>query len=350
MPIDKRANEWSILRSVYEASDFQDVHEHERPDFLLMRRGSGAIPFGVEVTELFAHEGDARAVNHPGYLPALFDGALHMHKEDPRLLPVVRMRLTDPDGNVKHEDLPGILTLTASDSEHRRALAQVISTKSGRGYDVGGGHINLVIRDRFFLSGEELSEEYSITDLLSDGIREALVESPLNEVFLISISREGEQSIRPLMQLMLVERLFLFGKGLEATTSRPDLDEQWKYVQAFAEYCNRVLDWKVDLLNHRGTPVVAYRSSAVGLGEDWGSELLDFADRATGLESWEWRSDFQSLSDDELQACVAFIDGNRFSWGYRMLAREPAILEYPNVKTVQVVEVPPEQSQDDAAF
>lgn len=315
MAVNKRVNEWSILRTVYDVSEFSEIRETERPDFLLMRNDRDAQSFGVEVTELFANQADARAVNHPEYLPALFAGALHMHKDDPRLLPVSRMRLTDPEGNVRHEDLPGILTPTPSNTDHRRALAAVIGAKSSRGYEVQGGHVNLIVRDRFVLSGEVLEEEYSVTDLLSDGVRDALIQSPFREVFLITVTRDRGQVVRPLNQLMLAERFFLFGKVLEATTNRTDMGEQWKYVQAFFEFCERDNGLRVDLQDHQGRPFAVYRSGAVGLGADWGTQVLDFADRPSGLPGWDRQFGLEPLTDRELESCRSFIADNGFSWG-----------------------------------
>ena len=94
MPVEKRANEWSILRTVYDIEECTAVEESERPDFLLTKHGHGAVPFGVEVTELFRDQADARSVRHPDYLDALFRGAPHMHKDDKAALPLSFMRIT----------------------------------------------------------------------------------------------------------------------------------------------------------------------------------------------------------------------------------------------------------------
>ena len=238
------------------------VAESERPDFLLTKNGHGAVPFGVEVTELFRDQADARSVRHPEYLDALFRGAPHMHKDDKKALPLSFMTITDPDGNVTHENVPGILGPAISEADHRRAVAATIESKVARGYAVEGGHVDLIVRDRYFPSGELLPDEYSVTALLSDGVRAALVDSSFREVYLISISRAREQVVRPLIQLMLTERFFLFGKAIEGALWRPDMDEQWKYVQAFSDYVEREAV-AVDLFDLGGLPVAAYRSSAV---------------------------------------------------------------------------------------
>lgn len=340
--MDKRANEWSILRTVFDIEGCAGVEESERPDFLLTRNGHGAVPFGVEVTELFRHQAGARSVRHPDYLDALFRGAPFMHKDDKKPFAVAEVRITDSNGCVKGENVPMILTPPILKADHRRAIAATIRSKGARGYSVEGGHVDLIIRDRYLSSGESLSDEYSVTALLSDGVRDALIDSSFREVYLISISRVRKQVVRPLIQLMLVERLFLFGKAIENVLARPDMDEQWKYVQAFAEYVGREA-LEVELFDFDGLPFAAYRSSAVGLGRDWGPQILDFSDRQTGLSPWAWRP-LDRLSDAEVAACKQFIADGEFLWGYYVTPVEPADLEFSKTRSVQVVEVPRAES------
>jgi hypothetical protein len=118
------------------------------------------------------------------------------------------------------------------------------------------------------------------------------------------------------------------------------MGERWKYVQAFAEFCKREGELRVDLQDHQGRPFAAYRSGAVGLGADWGTEVLDFADRRSNLPLWDWQSGLEPLTDDELECCKRFVADNGFSWGYYGSPPEPAQLQFPNVRTVEVVEVP----------
>lgn len=337
MSIDKRANEWSILRNVYDVAEFEEIVESERPDFLLRRAGSDV--FGVEVTELFATGADARAANHPEYLAELFEGGRYMHRADRELLPVVRVRVTDSDGAVKHEDLPAVFTPTAPEDEHRTRIAEVIHGKADRGYALSGTHINLVIRDRFLLTGEVLEDEYSVTELLSSGIREALLDSPFHEVYLVSVRRTGEQVVRSLQQLMLAEQFFIFGKAAEATLGRPDFGEQWKYVQAFADFSER-RGMPVVLRDYQGYPVAARRSAAVGLGEGWDLELLDLADHFDlGFPEWKKREGFMALTNEEIERCAAFVEVREFRWGIYGRAPEQAEISFPHTRTVFLTEV-----------
>lgn len=338
MPVDKRANEWSILRTVFDLAECASVEESERPDFLLTMNGHGAVPFGVEVTELFRNQSDARSVRHPDYLDALLRGGPHMHKDDKKPLALSWGRITGGHGNVKHEHMPMILTPATTEADHRRAIATAIRSKGSRGYAVEGGQVDLIVRDRYFIWGDWLPDQYSVTALLGDGVREALVDSPFREVYLISISRSREQLVRPLIQLTLAERFFTFGKAVEAALGRPSMDEQWKYVQAFADYMHREGS-AVELYVFDGLPVAAYRSSAVGLDSDWGLQILDFADRRAGLPAWEYQQ-LDRLTDAEVAACRQFASDTEFMWGHYGAPVEPADLEFPKTRSVQVLEVP----------
>jgi len=55
----KRAQETAILEMAYDLSRLHSVTPRERPDFALAH-GVGSKPFGVEVTQLFIHESQAR--------------------------------------------------------------------------------------------------------------------------------------------------------------------------------------------------------------------------------------------------------------------------------------------------
>gem|GEM_PF-4099149 len=123
--MDKRANEWSILRTVYNVQECAGVEESERPDFLLTKDGHGAVPFGVEVTELFRNQADARSVRHPDYLDALFRGAPHMHKDDRKPFALSWARISDSSGGVTDKNVPMILTPSIPEADHRRQSPQL---------------------------------------------------------------------------------------------------------------------------------------------------------------------------------------------------------------------------------
>ena len=85
--------------------------------------------FGVEVTDLYQTEANARLVNVPGYAPQLFTGGPHMHRDDVDILKVVRFSISDKDGNPKQADVPGVVQERLSPARKHELLAEVLREK-----------------------------------------------------------------------------------------------------------------------------------------------------------------------------------------------------------------------------
>src|ERR1700737_4022833 len=105
--MNKAEREWATLRLVYDDQEFASVAHSDSPDFLL-RHPSSDMQFGVEVTELYETESDARARFHESYIDDLLAGAPPMHRDDAEVLAVNRFVLTDSEGNVKASGFPAI--------------------------------------------------------------------------------------------------------------------------------------------------------------------------------------------------------------------------------------------------
>src|SRR5229473_6964619 len=145
----KAERERAGFDQVYRAQEFESLQHSDRPDFVLRPRGADAA-FGVEVTELYETEADARAETHPGYISDLLAGGPHMHKHDASVLRVEKVQLQDREGNLKAADLPAIIRSKPSADEHARAIAELLrrKTKQATGYRKDLSHVNLLIIDR----------------------------------------------------------------------------------------------------------------------------------------------------------------------------------------------------------
>ena len=66
----KPDRERASLRLVYDEEKFALVEHRDEPDFVLQHHGDH-LPFGVEVTDLYETESDARAQLHPTYISDL---------------------------------------------------------------------------------------------------------------------------------------------------------------------------------------------------------------------------------------------------------------------------------------
>ncbi len=91
----KLDREPACLNTVYVETEFESVRLTDRPDFILQHR-SPAPPFGVEVTDLYQSESEARLAEHPDYISELLAGGDHMHRDDQETLKVSTVTIHGP--------------------------------------------------------------------------------------------------------------------------------------------------------------------------------------------------------------------------------------------------------------
>lgn len=213
----KRAQEHDILEMVYQVGRFEAVVPRERPDFALWSAAQDT-PFGVEITQLFQSEAQARFNLVHGYAHRLWSGGTYIHKDDVQALRAVKVTITDADGNVRQEDVPAIFSERPKPEDYCRALAEIIREKSGRSYDLTEfSHCDLVVLDWFSLSFDP--DDYTTDRFFDDDTRDALEEAPFREVFLVirSWKRDSDEDdvwpyrVVPLQQLLAMERMYVTG-------------------------------------------------------------------------------------------------------------------------------------------
>jgi len=281
----KRAQETAILEMAYDLSRFHCVTPRERPDFALTHRADNK-PFGVEVTQLFIHESQARFNLIPGYAHRLWSGGSHLHKKDLKVLQSVTVEVRDKDGNVRHADLPAVILETPGVAAFRSGLCEVIRTKAAKGYDSNEfTHLNLVILDWFHLKFD--ASEYLTDQFFDDDVRAALRVSPFREVFLIiytTVSAKDDDSdeparpdarIIPLQQLLAMERFYVTGHVIDK-----ECDGTLRDVAEL----NRLTIDHVSRVQGYGEPVecegrlfLRYRGTLIEVGEQ-GMQVRDSAD------------------------------------------------------------------------
>jgi hypothetical protein len=147
--MDKKAKERVIFDMIYDESAFSFVRQQECPDVVLAYR-SIPEPFGVEITELYYSESEARLHNLPSYAHELFEGRPHRHRDDVELLQISRANVLSPEGIVKARDIPLLIREMPSPSVYSEILSRIISVKGKQysAYKAGLRHVNLIIMDR----------------------------------------------------------------------------------------------------------------------------------------------------------------------------------------------------------
>ncbi len=273
----KSEREWASLRMVYGERRFASVTHGDRPDFILRHRGTTGRKFGVEVTDFFDSETDGRATLNPHYIGQLLAGGRHWHKDDIDTLAVGAFKLLDSEGNVKEANVPGILRQKVPLHQHLSAVAAVVREKSAKAkhYLSGLSHINLIIVDRDGIA-QPIPGEYSTNELLIPQLREALLEAPFLEVFLVSLAHD-RRVFRPLQMLILIERFRLFVEALETFDPGSAPLELHDVVPLFG-HIMKDLGMRMGLaLNSDGTMCAVYGGSGIFHS---GNEIkiLDFGD------------------------------------------------------------------------
>lgn len=76
----KQRNEQRIFDTVYGNTNHLNTTHGDKPDFLVSLVDD--LKFGVEITEFFQSESQARLNNIPSYISELLDGKSMRHKDD----------------------------------------------------------------------------------------------------------------------------------------------------------------------------------------------------------------------------------------------------------------------------
>jgi len=274
---DRLRRERAILRLVYDEGEFVSVEPQDVPDIVLRHPGSTAS-FGVEVTELYQTESDARITRHPRYVSELLAGGVHMHRDDIAILDVASVSIRDKDGVLKQSDVPAIVRQLPSHADHAAALASTIRRKSLRvgDYEVGLSHVNLIVHDRFDMPFGPDSE-YAVGEVVTRELRLALMETQFREVFLVSSTRNGQLIYRPLRMLLLLESFYLFLGALVSFEERPAEIGPDDLAPLFV-HAMQASEMTVGLAGDPGDHQYAFYGGA-GIRHEAGQiSILDFAD------------------------------------------------------------------------
>ena len=123
----QKVAERRVFNLVYDSSHFAEVDPSEKPDFLVRFRDPQRGVLGVELTDLYPSESDARALNIPDYVPDLLDGGLARHKVDRAELKVEDVTVIRGDGST--HKIRAIMRRMPSFTEHTKALAERVLKK-----------------------------------------------------------------------------------------------------------------------------------------------------------------------------------------------------------------------------
>jgi len=227
-----KQQEWHILKQTMPSTLTANCIEHEAPDFLAIQNGKTTL--GIEITELFGSESDARLKKLPQYAENLISGKKHIHKDDIKHLKVEEVTITPNDGTPSRT-VKGIFLEGWKTKRSFELLNETISEKAKKlqKYLTKAPMIDLIIVDRSNLFVPE-KVDYASKILGNLETRMQIIKSGFREIHLVISLTDGKQISIPSKMNIFLEEVFCFEKALK------NLKE---ISVSFADYSSMILSF-----------------------------------------------------------------------------------------------------------
>lgn len=232
--MDKK-KEKDILKMVYEDNYVEDIIDGENPDFRV-RNKNQQYYYGVEVTELYYSESNARLKNIPSYFTEIMDKKRYRHKKDKEILKIQEFTLIPNDK--PNEQVEGIFQELPPISEYVQMVVEVINNKNERIEDYikkDITHVNLIILDTenrlIQLSNADFHHYF-----FSQQLKTSLCNSDFREIFLITKFEINKWVYIPLKMLFLMSELYLFDSFVKRSYLKMNFKSQSEELTLFAQY------------------------------------------------------------------------------------------------------------------
>jgi hypothetical protein len=234
----RKNRERAILETVYSRDSFDRICESESPDFKLRHRNEDRY-FGVEVTEFFLFEADARIKNIPGYMSELFAGGKPRHKDDVDLLKVEKAVWRKANSS-EEEVIDVIKRQLPQVSRYVRMVVDKIDRKDRKleAYERGLSHVNLIVLDhekRLITTSPEYFYSYFFTPELNA----TLTRTGFREVFFVTTLKETRRVYIPLKGLFLLSNFYMFYWAHEEYQPNKEYGSIRAELEPFAEFMLR---------------------------------------------------------------------------------------------------------------
>jgi hypothetical protein len=278
---DKKKRERDIVRFVYGSRAFFSVDQNERPDFLI-RASAGERAFGVEVTEFFQSESQARLDRIPGYATDLLAGDGVRHKTDRQHLIVDKIDIKTETGELRHAGVPAIIQTVPSLNARAHLVAEIIRSKSQKLEDARGKlqHVNLIISDRTNLAG--LIEPSSFYQYYcTEELVQALFASCFREVYYVT-KFSSRQAFFPLKMVTTVAQLFFFDALVRESTPTEKAGSSELFMRFFASYMATITADEVRIRGEGLQTEVLYGDTGFLVDHEFKLQLRSYSDAPFG--------------------------------------------------------------------
>jgi len=235
--VKKAEKELEILKLIYDLSKYKRVAKSEKPDFILY------LPvrdyrFGVEISEFYFSESDARLRNIPNYVTEILNKNAYRHKDDRKELKVQDATLISQDK--KEQTIQGILKELPPTGEYGKLIAKRLAEKSEKlsNYNSSLGHVNLIIYDtENRLIGTE--KKYFYYHFFNDDLRKEIIGSEFREIFLITTLSKKNKVFVPLKLLFVLSELYLLNGFLVEYKNEVKINTGLQDVEIFGDFLMR---------------------------------------------------------------------------------------------------------------
>ncbi|MFO6419117.1 hypothetical protein ACLBKS_02815 [Hylemonella sp. W303a] len=266
----QKAEERLQLQRVF-GSDATSAQDFERPDFLLKTPDNSLL--GIEVTNLYSSESDAKLKRLPGYSDSLLSRSRPVHQADMRTLRVDELTILNADGSIV-DKVTGIVQKFRSPAETMNLLLQRIAEKESKfpEYQQSCNEADLIITDQSHLFHHESGERfYKIFQPLFP--RKRLIASPFREIHLVTTTT-FQKGIR----IPLIANVFIADCLAYEHLLLPELDE--------GRPSNEILQLLAACLWQDGYTRVRVSSEGASTGFHCGAWELFYGEDVKAFRDW----------------------------------------------------------------
>ena len=243
--MDKKKIEREILALVYNDQDYDEIEESEQPDFIIFPKNYDT-GFGVEITEFFLSESNARLRKIPDYFEELLDDNKFRHKDDIENLQVVEFEIKSAEGTSKGF-AKGIIQELPSPEQYSNMIVKAIEAKNMllENYSDSLSHINLIVFDTECRLRTIPIEDFYRYFFISS-LKLVLYRTKYREIFLVTVVDDDRRIYIPLKMMLLLANVYMFQQIISdypwENSIYSSLREYFKvldenrFMMAFAQY------------------------------------------------------------------------------------------------------------------
>lgn len=272
----KKNKERTIFDLVYAGRVIDSVTPAEEPDFKV-KNADGE--FGVEITEFYFSQSEARMKNIPGYFTEILEEKKYRHKDDVVPLEVKEFTVLPSDNRSPSFKVEGFMRQVPRIDEVVKKISELIEHKNKRfkNYITGLHHVNLIIFDHEHRFLGTLKDKFHPLFFQSE-LEQALMNADFREVFFITELGEFDAPKNvyiPLKMLFLVAEIFLLNFIL---------DKEYPDTPVTPLLCAEYLVWRgakdIYVKDAADGSEVVYGNSGILISNDESVKLKDYTDFA----------------------------------------------------------------------